>query len=99
MALSYVNMEKLSTIASNIQTAVPLLTNYLSEFSTGAGNVTKGWSDDENSAIFSQKVSEFSTATTALIGEIDAYSKFISDCVSNKYTPSQENAKNTMAGG
>ena len=70
MALSYVNMDQLSNIASQMQSAVPLLQQYLSEFSTGAGNVTKGWSDDENSAIFSQKVSEFSQATTALITEI-----------------------------
>jgi hypothetical protein len=99
MALSYVNMDQLSNIASQMQEAVPLLQQYLSEFSTGAGNVTKGWSDDENSGIFSQKITEFSTATTSLITEIDNYAKFMADCCSNKYIPAQEDAKSTMAGG
>lgn len=95
---SYVNMDSLKEISNNMKSSAGLLTTYISEFSTAAGNVTNGWSDDENSAIFSQKISEFSTAVNSLITEINQYAAFITDCVDNKYGPAQSDALNTMGG-
>lgn len=95
---SYVSMDSLNEISASMKSSAALLSTYMSEFSTAAGNVTNGWSDDENSGIFAQKVSEFSSAGNSLISEITNYADFMADCANNKYSPAQSDALKTMGG-
>lgn len=95
---SYVNMDSLNDISASMKSSAGLLSSYMSEFSTAAGTVTNGWNDDENSAIFSQKISDFSSACSSLISEITKYADFMADCANNKYTPAQSDALKAMGG-
>ncbi len=99
MAESYVNMDKLNEIASSLNSCATALSGHMTEFSSGTGKVVNGWNDDTNSAIFQQKVTEFSTATNALIAEITNYANFMADCANNKYIPAQQDAIKAMLGG
>ncbi len=96
MADTYVDMDKLKSIAADLKSQAASLSNLSGTLSTAAGDVSKGWSD-ENSTRFSQKFGQFSTATGALITEINNYAAFLTDAA-DKYESAQKNALNTMGG-
>lgn len=96
MADTYVDMDKLKSVASDLKSQAASLSNLSGTLSTAAGDVSKGWSDD-NSTRFSQKFGDFSTATGALIAEINSYADFLTDSA-EKYESAQQNALNTMGG-
>ena len=97
MADTYVDIDKLKSVAGDLKSQASSLKTLSGTLSSAGGQVSGGWSDS-NSKKFAKKFSKFSEDTGKLITEIENYANFVSSAA-DKYEAAQKNALSQMGGG